>query len=363
MDASSCSAPSPSSARSACRSPTRSASSAIVGAFWIDIPLEAVMLKISDGTDDFALLAIPFFVLAGAIMAEGGMAIAPGQPRARVRRLRSAAASRWSTSWRARCSAASPGSSVADTASIGSVMIPQMVKAGLSARLRHQRDHLRLGAGAADPALAQRGDLLDRGRRHDLGRVAVPRRRLAGPAVRPVPDRARALDLSHKRELPERRADPAGRGAEDRASRRCGGSAPSSSSWAASCPACSPPTESAAVACVYAFLVTMLIYRDYKWRDLPQLVHRVVKTVAMVMMLIGFSVAFGYMMALMQIPAKMTAFFLAHLGQQVRVPVPGQHPAAAARHVHGPGADAADLHADLPAGDRASSASTRCTSA
>ena len=70
------------------------------------------------------------------------------------------------------------------------------------------------------------------------------------------------------------------------------------------------PTESAAVACVYAFLVTFFVYRDYKWRDLPHLVHRVVKTVAMVMMLIGFSVAFGYMMAMMQIPAKVTAFFL-----------------------------------------------------
>ena len=70
------------------------------------------------------------------------------------------------------------------------------------------------------------------------------------------------------------------------------------------------PTESAAVACVYAFLVTFLIYRDYRWRDLPHLVHRVVKTVAMVMMLIGFSVGFGYLMALMQIPAKMTQFFL-----------------------------------------------------
>ena len=70
------------------------------------------------------------------------------------------------------------------------------------------------------------------------------------------------------------------------------------------------PTESAAVACVYAFLVTFLVYRDYKWRDLPHLMHRVVKTVAMVMMLIGFSVAFGYMMAMMQIPAKITAFFL-----------------------------------------------------
>ena len=70
------------------------------------------------------------------------------------------------------------------------------------------------------------------------------------------------------------------------------------------------PTESAAVACVYAFLVTFLVYRDYKWRDLPHLVHRVVKTVAMVMMLIGFSVAFGYMMAIMQIPAKVTQYFL-----------------------------------------------------
>ena len=36
------------------------------------------------------------------------------------------------------------------------------------------------------------------------------------------------------------------------------------------------PTESAAVACVYAFLVTFLVYRDYKWRELPRLVHRVV---------------------------------------------------------------------------------------
>ena len=29
-------------------------------------PIEAVMLKISDGVDNFSLLAIPFFVLAGA---------------------------------------------------------------------------------------------------------------------------------------------------------------------------------------------------------------------------------------------------------------------------------------------------------
>src|SRR3989304_6952071 len=47
---------------------------AIFAALWVDPPVEAVMLKIADGADDFALLAVPFFVLAGAIMAEGGMA-------------------------------------------------------------------------------------------------------------------------------------------------------------------------------------------------------------------------------------------------------------------------------------------------
>src|SRR3970282_1986860 len=30
------------------------------------------------------------------------------------------------------------------------------------------------------------------------------------------------------------------------------------------------PTESAAVACVYAFLVTLLVYRGEKWRALPR---------------------------------------------------------------------------------------------
>jgi tripartite ATP-independent transporter DctM subunit len=71
------------------------------------------------------------------------------------------------------------------------------------------------------------------------------------------------------------------------------------------------PTESAAVACIYSFLVTMFIYRDYKWSELPLLIGRVVRTVGMVMIMIGFSIAFGYMMAIMQIPAKITEFFVA----------------------------------------------------
>src|ERR671912_1246754 len=102
---------------------------AIFAALWIDLPLEAVMLKTSDGTDDFALLAIPFFVLAGGIMAEGGMAtrlvnlarVFVGAIRGGLALVNIIASTFFS---------GVSGSSVADTASIGSVLIPQMVKQG-----------------------------------------------------------------------------------------------------------------------------------------------------------------------------------------------------------------------------------------
>ena len=87
------------------------------------------MLKVSDGTDDFALLAIPFFILAGAIMGEGGMAerlvnlakIFVGFIRGGLALVNILASTFFG------CIS---GSSVADTASIGSVMIPQMIKNG-----------------------------------------------------------------------------------------------------------------------------------------------------------------------------------------------------------------------------------------
>ena len=46
-------------------------------------------------------------------------------------------------------------------------------------------------------------------------------------------------------------------------------------------------TESTAVACLYALFITMFIYRDYRWRELPMLLHRVTKMLAMMMVLIG----------------------------------------------------------------------------
>ncbi len=280
---------------------------AIIAALWVDIPLEAVMLKISDGTDDFALLAIPFFVLAGGIMAEGGMAtrlinlakVFVGVIRGGLALVNIVASTLFG------CIS---GSSVADTASIGSVMIPQMVKAGyprvfatnvticgsvqaLMIPPSHNAVIYSLAAG---------------------GTISVAHLFLAGI----FPGLLFGLCLiglvlwtSHKRGYPK--GEPVPLSALPRmVIDALWGLGTVVIIMGGILSGIFTPTESAAVACVYAFLVTFLVYRDYKWRELPRLVHRVVKTVAMVMLLIGFSVAFGYMMAIMQIPAKVTAFFL-----------------------------------------------------
>src|ERR1051325_6593087 len=104
---------------------------AIAGCLWIDIPLEAVMLKISDGVSKVAMLTIPFFVLAGAIMAEGGMArrlVALANVIVGIVRVRGglSGVNIVATTFLSGIS----GSSVADTSAIGSVMIPQMEKVG-----------------------------------------------------------------------------------------------------------------------------------------------------------------------------------------------------------------------------------------
>jgi tripartite ATP-independent transporter DctM subunit len=281
--------------------------SALAGAWYIDVPFEAVILKISDGTDDFALLAIPFFVLAGAIMAEGGMArrlinlarVFVGAIRGGLALVNILASSLFG------CIS---GSSVADTASIGSVMIPQMVKAGyprvfatnvtitgsvqaLMIPPSHNAVIYSLAAG---------------------GSVSVAHLFLAGV----FPGLLFALCLiglvlwtARKKNLPT--GEPiAWREVPKIVSEALWGLVTVIIIMGGILSGIFTPTESAAVACVYAFLVTLLVYRDYKWRDLPRLMHRVIKTVAMVMMVIGFSVAFGYMMALLQIPSQLTQLFL-----------------------------------------------------
>jgi tripartite ATP-independent transporter DctM subunit len=280
---------------------------ALVGALWVDIPLEAVMLKMSDGTDDFSLLAIPFFVLAGAIMGEGGMAvrlIALAQVLVGFIRGGLALVNVLAMTLMGAIS----GSSVADTSAIGSVMIPQMVRQGyprvfstnvticgsIQALLIPPSHNMVIYSVAAG------------------GTVSVAHLLIAGV----FPGLLFGLCLiglvlwtAHKRGLPKEAPVPL-RQVPRIVLDAVWGLITIVIIMGGILSGVFTATESASVACVYAFLVTIFVYRDYRLRDLPHLVHRVVKTVAMVMMLIGFSVAFGYMMAIMRIPATMTELFL-----------------------------------------------------
>lgn len=280
---------------------------ALAGALWIDIPLEAAMLKISDGVSKFSLLAIPFFVLAGAIMAEGGMArrlvalanVLVGFVRGGLSLVNILASSFFG------CIS---GSSVADTASIGSVMIPRMEKAGYP---RVFATNVTIcgsvpailippSHNAVIYSLAAGGTISIA---HLFVAGVVPGLLLGGSLI------ALCLIMARRHNYPKGEMVPLRQGLRV-AGEALLGLVTMVIILGGILGGVFTATESAAVACLYAFLITMFVYRDYRWRDLPVLLHRTVKTVAMVMMLIAFASSFGYIMALMQLPAKVTAFFL-----------------------------------------------------
>jgi tripartite ATP-independent transporter DctM subunit len=281
---------------------------AIFAAVWIDLPLEAVMLKTSDGMDDFALLAIPFFILAGGIMAEGGMAtrlvnlakVFVGFIRGGLALVNILASTMFG------CIS---GSSVADTAAIGSVMIPQMIKAGYP-RLFAVNVTI---AGSLQPLLIPPSHNAVIYSLAAGGTISVAHLFIAGI----IPGLMLGLSLmilcfyiARRDNFPKGDVIPLGQALKI-AGEAIWGLITVIIIIGGILSGVFTPTESAAVACIYSFLVTMFIYRDYKWSELPLLVGRVVRTVGMVMIMIGFSIAFGYMMAIMQIPAKITAFFVA----------------------------------------------------
>jgi tripartite ATP-independent transporter DctM subunit len=281
---------------------------AIVAALWLGLPLEAVMLKVSGGMSSFSLLAIPFFILAGAIMAVGGMAerlvnlakVCVGAIRGGMALVNIVASTLFG------CIS---GSSVADTAAVGSVMIPQMIKNGYP-RLFAVNVTI---SGSLQPLLLPPS--------HNMiiysiaagGTISVAHLFMGGV----IPALLLGLSLvvlvliiAHRENFPKGEVVPL-REALKIALDAVWGMITIVIILGGILTGVFTPTESAAVACVYAFFVTMFIYRDCKWSELPALIGRVVRTVGMVMIMIGFSIAFGYMMAIMQIPAKATAFFIA----------------------------------------------------
>jgi tripartite ATP-independent transporter DctM subunit len=64
-------------------------------------------------------------------------------------------------------------------------------------------------------------------------------------------------------------------------------------------------SESSCIAAVYALLVTTLAYRTMDWRNFVAATFAAVRTTAMVLMVIGCAAAFGWLLALLRVPASM----------------------------------------------------------
>jgi tripartite ATP-independent transporter DctM subunit len=281
--------------------------SALIGAWWIDIPFQALMIQVAGGVNKFSLLAIPFFVLAGAIMAEGGMSrrlvafagVLVGFVRGGLSLVNIMASTFFG---------AISGSSVADTASVGSVLIPEMERKG----------YPREFATAVTVSGSVQALLTPPSHNSVIyslaagGTVSIASLFMAGI----VPGLLMSaclmvlcLIFAKKRDYPKGEVIPL-----RQALKICG-----EAMWGLMAmviilggilSGVFTATESAAIAVLWAFFVTMFIYRDYKWSELPKLMHRTVRTISIVMILIGFAASFGYIMTLMQIPAKITTLFL-----------------------------------------------------
>lgn len=280
--------------------------SAFIGAWWIDLPLEAVVIQITNGINKFSLLTIPFFILAGAIMAEGGIArrlvnfayIFVGFIRGGLSLVNIVASTFFG---------AISGSSVADTASIGSVMIPQMEEKG------YPRDF----AAAVTASGSVQAVLTPPSHNSVIyslatgGVVTISSLFVAGifpGLLLGACLMVMCLGFARKRGYPKGEAIPFRQALKIFFDAFWGlftiviilGGILSGIFTA---------SESAAIACLWAFFVTMFIYRDFKWNQLHILLFRTIKTVTIVMVLIAFAAGFGAVMTFMQLPTAITDAF------------------------------------------------------
>jgi tripartite ATP-independent transporter DctM subunit len=69
-------------------------------------------------------------------------------------------------------------------------------------------------------------------------------------------------------------------------------------------------TESAAVACIYAFIITFFVYKEIPLKAFSGILFNALKTLAMVMSLIASASAFGWLLAYLKVPALATTALL-----------------------------------------------------
>jgi C4-dicarboxylate transporter, DctM subunit len=271
-----------------------------------DVPVQSVALKLFTGIEKFEIMAIPFFILAGNFLTHGGVA-------KRMIRFASSMVGHWhgglGLAGVMACAlfAAVSGSSPATVVAIGSVILPAMVKQGFPNKF---------GAGVITTSGAL-GILIPPSIAMVMYSVSTNTSVGALFIAGIVPGIALATALgittwyiARKHNYPRL----------PKASWRERWKAFRESIWGLMLVVIVmggiyrgifTPTEAAAMAAVYAFIVTVFIYKDMPLKRIPKVLLDSASMSAMLLYIITNAVLFSYLMTSENIPQAMADWMIA----------------------------------------------------
>jgi tripartite ATP-independent transporter DctM subunit len=288
---------------------------AVLTAWHLDLPLMIVFQQMTKGLDSFSLMAIPFFILACQLMGYGGISQKMiAMSNVLIGRIRGGLA--MVNVMASMLFGGISGSSVADTSSIGSIMIPMMKKAGydndysvavtISSSVQgviippsHNVIIYALAAGWVTVTI----DGISKQFSLSIGKLflagVIPGVFL-GVALMVI-----SFYLAVKRKYPKERPVSLREALHAVMDGTLGlitaviiiGGVVSGIFTA---------TESSAIAVAYALVVTTLVYREMDLKKLQVVLFESLKTIAIVAALITTSSAYGYMMTRLDIPRLVT---------------------------------------------------------
>jgi len=283
------------------------------------VPIESVALKLFTGIEKFEIMAIPFFILAGNFLTHGGVA-------RRMIRFASSMVGHWpgglGLAGVLACAlfAAVSGSSPATVVAIGSILLPAMVKQGFPKRFGAGVVTTSGALGILIPpsivmvmyAVATSGQLATGPKGEVVTSASVGQLFIAG--VIPGLVLAGLLGLTTwwrawRNDYPRL----------PRATWRERGRALADSFWGLFLivvviggiyTGAFTPTEAAAMAAVYAFVVAVFVYRDMKLGDVGRVLLDSASMSAMLLYIVTNAVLFSFLMTSENIPQAMAGWMV-----------------------------------------------------
>ncbi len=276
-------------------------------AMYLGIPIPAVAQRMVNGVNKVALLAVPFFIFAGQLMAAGGISRRIVDfARVFVGRLRGGLAM-VNVLASMFCGGMS-GSSVADTSSIGAMLIPVMKHDGYRA---DYATSVTISSSIQGIIIPPSHNMiiyaLAAGTNISVGMMFL------GGVIPGVLLGIMMMIFCYIYAI--RRHHPKGEKLGLRTSLRIirdslTGLLTPIIIVGGVITGIFTATESAAIACVWAFLISFFFYREIPFRDFTKILKRTFKTLIVVLPVIAAANGFGFLITYLRIPAMVTETLL-----------------------------------------------------